>query len=76
VVCLLSLCRGGGEVEILIQIPLVIISLTRQLGRVLQAFLLFCRGRGGGRGLELVFPKGMSGGIGLPLSINFEHDWL
>jgi hypothetical protein len=69
----ICLGRGGGEVEILIQIPLVIISLTRQLGRVLQAFLLFCRCRGGGRGLELVFPKGMSEGIGLPLSINFEH---
>jgi hypothetical protein len=58
VICLLSLGRGGGKVEILIQIPLVIISLTRQLGRVVQAFLLFCRGRSGSRGLEFVFPKG------------------
>ena len=62
VVCLLSLGGGGCEVEILIQIPLVIISLTRQLGRVIQAFLLFCRGgsggRSGGRGLEFVLPNG------------------
>ena len=57
---MVSLGIGGGEVEILVQIPLMIISLTGQLGRVFQAFLLFCRCGGGrrGRSLEFVLPKG------------------
>ena len=61
VVCLLSVGRCGSEVEILVQIPLMVISLSRQLRRVLQALLLFCRcggGRSGRRGLEFVLPIG------------------
>ena len=55
---MVSLGIGGGEVEILVEIPLMIISLTRQLGRVFQAFLLFCCCCGGGRrGLEFVLPR-------------------